>query len=100
MQRGYYALSLSAIRDHQWEALLEIAPSQVCYPLVMWGVYEPRKYKHLYTFHINFLDRLRKQGKKSINQKELVAYREKEMFVPIEKEHFDISEFWSKIVYG
>jgi penicillin-binding protein-related factor A (putative recombinase) len=100
LNKGYSALSFSKIQEHQLDSLLTLGDSGFAFPLIMWGIYEPRKVKHIYTFDIDFISSLIQQGKKSITKKELLEFHEKNMYVEIKKEYFDIDQFWHRIIHG
>jgi len=70
------------LEPHQWEHLLLDAKNGA-HAWVFYGVWVPRKFLDVFTFDVTLLDRLRQEGKPSFWAKELLAFKERGLYLNI-----------------
>ena len=99
--KGYKALAFASIRDHQIEALTEISKqsgdSGSILPIILWGIYEPRRTKKILAFHIDFVLERMANGEKSIKKVEVERLVEDGWSVDVRKEYCDAKELVRKV---
>ena len=97
--KGYQAFSFGKIEEHQLLNLLLIKQkNQLAISLIILGVFIPYKFFDLFFFDINFIHKHILKGKKSFLKKELLFFKERNLFLSIKKEIFDIAIIMEKII--
>ena len=95
----YKAFSFSRISDHQMSNLLKIKLINVAvYACIVLGVYLFRKGVDLFFFDINNIANSILGGAKSIKKKELLEFKERNLYLPIRKQEFKVREFPQKVI--
>ncbi len=97
--KGFQAFSFRKIEEHQLLNLLLIKQkklSTIC--LIILGVFIPYKFFDLFFFDINFIHKHILKGKKSFHKKELLFFKERNLFLSIKKEIFDVAIIMEKII--
>lgn len=104
--KGYKAFSFDRIRDHQVENLTTIKRisskslfAEWVYTLIILGVWVIRKELSIYIFDINAITYLRDNlHKLSLLKKDLLLLKEREYYLPIQKEVFDVNRISEKLI--
>jgi len=104
-KNGYSAFSLARVAEHQKTNLLKIKDSLRelgCYfytPVIL-GIWEPRKYIHLFFFDIELILKLIEVGKKSILKKELEKLQYENLYVDmkLKDKSFNLEEVMIKYI--
>jgi len=104
LQKRYEAFNFNAIRPHQRANLTTISDIAKrgkynnVYPLIVLGIWLPRKPIELYIFHIDFINKKIEEGKKSILKKEIEEIKKEKKVLIMNKKEFSIEDFQSKII--
>jgi hypothetical protein len=103
IKHKYSAFSFNSIRDHQYRNLTKLEnifkKFHNVFCIIALGIWIPRKSFDLMFFNIDLINELR-NGSKSIKQKDLLAIREKGLYLSIKKQSFDIRAIPSKIIWN
>ncbi len=104
VKNGYKAWAFDSMREHQIDNLSTIKRVAEHYghekvlPLVFVAFWESRKIYEFFVFDIDFIIKTMTTGKKSFNKKELLAWKEKGLAIPIKKETYCIPDIHNKII--
>lgn len=100
---GITSIPFNSVREHQYEALLNIEECGDPYtlPVLLVGFWEPRKFFEVITFRFRFFYELSLTLKtKSIPKKIVQKIFEDGRTVPIKKKQFDIEQLREKMIDG
>jgi len=97
---NFCSFSLLRLAEHQvdWLTKFNNYSGLSGRSLVALCYWEPRKTFDMFLFDWSFLERLLKEGKKSILKKEILELRNKEYFTKISQSSFKIDEALTKII--
>lgn len=104
LSKKWEAFAFSRIEDHQINNLLKIREivSSTNFPVltcITFAIWLPRKDIELFVFSIGLIEKLIKEGKKSINKKELEKLSNDKKSIIIKKKYFDIKLLKEKVIY-
>jgi len=105
--KDYKAFSFSSVQDHQFFYLSKTKEGSKNYPdvkvLIILGVWLSRKFFDVFFFDLDYIKNRMKTGK-SIKKKELLQFKENNMFLPVttdkntKKKIIDLYLLKSKII--
>lgn len=91
IKKEYEAFSLKRVEEHQYENLLwyKNKSNEKTYSLIIVGYYVPRKVKEIFIFDSSFVFSEYQKGVKSFNKKQILKWKENQLFLPINYKDID-----------